>query len=83
MMNRSLTEGNGLNVLIRYAVPYLLSSFLQTLYGIADLYIVGQYHGAASISAVSIGSQFMHLVTVVIIGLAMGTTVLFLHFCCA
>lgn len=74
-MNRNLTEGNVLKVLIRYALPYLLSSFLQTFYGMADLYIVGQYNGAASISAVSIGSQFMHFVTVVIIGLAMGTTV--------
>lgn len=74
-MNRNLTEGNELKVLIRYAVPYLLASFLQTFYGMADLYIVGQYNGAASISAVSIGSQFMHMVTVIIIGLAMGTTV--------
>lgn len=74
-MNRDLTEGSELKVLIQYAIPYLLASFLQTFYGMADLYIVGQYNGAASISAVSIGSQFMHMVTVIMIGLAMGTTV--------
>ena len=74
-MDRNLTEGNVLKVLIWYTIPYLLSSFLQTFYGMADLYIVGQYNGAASISAVSIGSQFLRLVTVIIIGLSMGTTV--------
>lgn len=74
-MEKNLTEGNVLKVLIMFALPYLLASFLQTFYGMADLYIVGQFNGADAISAVSIGSQFMHMLTVVIIGLAMGATV--------
>lgn len=74
-MGDDLTKGKPLKVLILFALPYLFSSFLQTFYGMADLYIVGQYNGASSISAVSIGSQFMHMLTVVIIGLAMGSTV--------
>lgn len=74
-MKRNLTEGNVLKVLIMFALPYLLSSFLQTFYGMADLYVVGQFNGADTISAVSIGSQFMHMLTVVFIGLSMGTTV--------
>lgn len=41
----------------------------------ADLFIIGQFEGAASITAVSIGSQVMHMVTVMLVGLAMGTTV--------
>lgn len=49
--------------------------FLQTLYGLADLFIVGQFDGVASTTAVSIGSQVMHMLTVMIVGLAMGTTV--------
>ncbi len=40
----------------------------------ADLFIVGQYDGVASTTAVSIGSQIMHMLTVMIVGLAMGTT---------
>mgnify|MGYP004648719999 FL=1 len=56
-------------------MPYLLSYFLQTLYGIADLFIIGQYEGVASTTAVSIGSQVMHMITVIIVGLAMGSTV--------
>ena len=41
----------------------------------ADLFIIGQYEGVASTTAVSIGSQVMHMLTVMIVGLAMGATV--------
>lgn len=41
----------------------------------ADLFIIGQYEGVASTTAVSIGSQVMHMLTVMILGLAMGATV--------
>ena len=59
-----------------FSLPYLLSYFLQTLYGMADLFIIGQFEGVASTTAVSIGSQVMHMLTVIIVGLAMGTTVI-------
>lgn len=36
---------------------YILSYFLQTLYGMADLFIIGQFYGVDSITAVSNGSQ--------------------------
>ncbi|MBQ0051063.1 MAG: MATE family efflux transporter [Treponema sp.] len=42
----------------------------------ADLYITGQFNSTAEITAVSIGSQVMHMLTVIIVGLAMGTTVI-------
>ena len=41
----------------------------------ADLYIIGQFEGVASTTAVSIGSQVMHMLTVMIVGLAMGATI--------
>lgn len=75
-MQNELTQGNLLKSIIRFSLPYLLSYFLQTLYGLADLFIVGQYNGAAITSAVSIGSQVMHMITVIIVGLAMGSTVM-------
>ncbi len=74
-MEKDLTQGSVLKVLLRFSLPYLLSSFLQTFYGMADLYVTGQFNGAAAISAVSIGSQVMHMLTVMIVGLAMGSTV--------
>ncbi len=74
-MEKNLTTGSVFKSVILFSLPYLLSYFLQTLYGMADLFIVGQFDGVASTTAVSIGSQFMHMLTVMIVGLAMGTTV--------
>ena len=62
------------NILV-FSLPYLLSTFLQTLYGLADLFIIGWFDGVAGTTAVSIGSQVMHMLTVMIVGLAMGATV--------
>ena len=50
--------------MLRFSPPYLLSYFLQTLYGMADLYIIGQFEGVAGTTAVSIGSQIMHMLAV-------------------
>lgn len=74
-MQKDLTTGNIFRILVRFSLPYLLSCFLQTFYGMADLFVTGQFNGADTISAVSIGSQLMHMLTVVIVGLAMGSTV--------
>lgn len=74
-MEKNLTKGSVLKNLVLFSLPYLLSYFLQTLYGMADLFIIGQYEGVASTTAVSVGSQVMHMLTVMIVGLAMGTTV--------
>ncbi len=74
-MERDLTNGSILKNVIAFSLPYLLSYFLQTLYGMADLFIIGQFEGAISTTAVSIGSQIMHMLTVMIVGLAMGSTV--------
>lgn len=41
----------------------------------ADLFIIGQFEGVVGTTAVSVGSQVMHMLTVMIVGLAMGTTV--------
>lgn len=61
--------------LIRFAFPYLLACFMQTFYGMADLFVVGLYNGSQTTTAVAIGSQVMHMLTVIIVGLAMGATV--------
>lgn len=74
-MEKNLTIGSVFKNVILFSLPYLLSYFLQTLYGMADLFIIGQFEGVASTTAVSIGSQVMHMLTVMIVGLAMGTTV--------
>lgn len=74
-MERDLTRGSVFQNILYFSLPYLLSYFLQTLYGMADLFIIGQFNGIDSTTAVSIGSQVMHMLTVMIVGLAMGSTV--------
>lgn len=74
-MERNLTSGSVFKNIVIFSLPYLLSYFLQTLYGLADLFIIGQFEGVASTTAVSVGSQVMHMLTVMIVGLAMGSTV--------
>lgn len=75
-MSVNLTRGSVLKNLVSFSLPFLLSYFLQSLYGLADLFIIGQYNDAQVITAVSVGSQIMHMVTVIIVGLAMGSSVL-------
>lgn len=76
MNGKDLTKGSILGNIMTFSLPYMLAYFLQILYGLADLYVIGQYCGVDSTTAVSNGAQVMHMVTVVLIGLAMGTTVL-------
>lgn len=71
-----LTSGSIPGNLIRFAIPFLISCFLQTFYGLADLFITGQFNGADAITAVSVGSQVLHMLTVVIAGFATGSTVI-------
>jgi len=73
---RNFTEGPILGPLIGFALPVLAALFLQAMYGAVDLLIVGQYAETADVSAVATGSQLMQSVTTIIVGLAMGVTVL-------
>ena len=75
MAAKDLTVGNVKKTMLVFALPYLLSCFLQTFYGLVDMYVVGLYDSASVTTAVAIGSQVMHLLTVMIVGLAMGVTV--------
>lgn len=57
-------------------MPVLLTLVLQALYGAVDLLAVGKFGTTADISTVSTGSQIMQIVTCIVTGLSMGTTVL-------
>ncbi len=75
-MEKDLTKNSVLKSLIKQALPFFASSLLQTLYGMADLVIIGHYEGVKSTASVAIGSQVMHMITVIIVALAMGSTTL-------
>ena len=75
-LEAKFTEGKIFGQLVRFALPVLAALCLQAMYGAVDLLIVGQFSTAANVSAVSTGSQMMHMLTTVITALAMGTTIM-------
>lgn len=74
-MRQDLTHGGILGSITRFALPYMLTYFLQVLYGLADLYVIGLYCDADSTAAVTNGVQVMYMFTVIMIALSMGSTV--------
>ena len=75
MRENSLTEGNILKSLMKFAFPVLLSLFLQAMYGAVDLLVVGKFSGVADQSGVATGSQLIVMLTMGIVSLSMGVTI--------
>ena len=75
--NNAFLSGPSLPPLRRFALPLMLSLFLQALYGGVDLAVVGHYSPTASVSAVATGSQAMQVLTGLISGLTMSLTFFF------
>ncbi len=67
-----LTTGSVSKKLFRFALPFILSTLLQTAYGIIDMMIVGQFVGKTGLSAVSIASQLTWVTTALCMGFTNG-----------
>ena len=76
MKQTSLVEGNIFSSLMKFALPVFITLLLQALYGAVDLLVVGQFAQTADVSGVATGSMLLQTVTGLIIGLAMGITIL-------
>ena len=74
-----LTQGSVLKVLLRFALPFLMANILQSLYGAVDLFVIGKYCAADSVAAVSTGTQVTQIVTSLMTGLTLGSTILIGH----
>ena len=75
-IERNLTEGNVVKLLLQFALPFMLSNMIQSLYSVADMLIVGNYSGTAAISGVNIGGQISFILTFFIVGMTVGGTVI-------
>lgn len=75
-IGNDLSEGNVVKQLILFSLPFLGANIIQSLYSVADMLIVGQFSGTASMSGVNIGSQVTFIVTNIVFGLCTGGTVL-------
>ncbi len=76
MKNKDLTQGSILKTLFVFAIPFLLANVLQSLYGAVDLFVVGQYCDARSVAAVSTGTQVTQIITSLVSGLTLGSTII-------
>lgn len=76
MQPNGLTQGSVAKTLFRFACPFLVANVLQSLYGAADLFVVGAFCGAQSVAAVSTGTQVTQIVTSLVTGLTLGSTVI-------
>lgn len=76
MKTNDLTEGRVLPKLLQFFLPFLAANILQSLYGAVDLLVVGRYCSADSVAAVSTGTQVTQIVTSLITGLTLGSTIM-------
>ena len=78
-MNRTydLTQGNIRRSLILFSLPLIAGNLLQQMYNVADTMIVGQFLGSVPLAAVGSAYTLMTLLTSILIGLCMGSGVVF------
>ena len=76
-MNHQLTKGHITKSLLFFSLPMILGNLLQQFYNIADTFIVGQYIGSNALAAVGSSFTIMTFLTSIILGLCMGSGILF------
>ncbi|MBC8585071.1 MATE family efflux transporter [Youxingia wuxianensis] len=79
-MIKDLTEGSPSKVILAFAAPMIVGNLFQQLYNIADAIIVGRFLGKDALAAVGSSLSFITFITSVILGLCIGTSVVFAQF---
>lgn len=77
MNSKNLLKGPIFQSMSLFAIPMLLGNLLQQLYNIIDTWIVGRYLGADALASVGASFALMVFLTSVLIGLCMGSGVVF------
>lgn len=73
---KDLTKGSVIKNLILFSLPFVLSNFIQSLYSVCDMIIIGNFTSVECLNGVSNATQLTMLFTNAVIGLAVGGTVL-------
>lgn len=71
-----MTTGNIFKKMLLFAVPLMLTNFLQLLYNAADLMVIGQFRSTQSFSAISSTTSLINLCVTLFIGLSAGSNVM-------
>lgn len=80
-MQLDLTRGNITATMLRFALPMVLGNLLQQFYNVADTLIVGRFLGTDALAAVGSAYTLMTFLTSILLGLCMGSGVVF-SLCC-
>lgn len=72
-----LIEGPILQGLVLFSLPMILGNLLQQFYNIADTLVVGRFLGLEALGAVGSAFSLMVFLTSILLGLCMGSGVLF------
>lgn len=76
-MDTKLIKGSVTKSLLLFSLPMILGNLLQQLYNVVDTLIVGQYLGSKALAAVGSSFTLMTFLNSIILGLCMGSGVLF------
>ena len=71
-----LTQGRHFATIAKFALPFMLSDFLQQLYNAVDSIIIGQNLGSVALAGIGVATPIMSIVMNFLMGLAMGTGVI-------
>lgn len=75
-----MCSGPLLGKMMIFSLPLMLSGILQLLFNAADMIVVGNYAGHASLAAVGSTSSLINLLINLFMGLSIGANVLVAHF---
>lgn len=73
---KDLTEGKEGKLIWQFAIPMLLGNVFQQLYNVVDSWVVGNYLGKEALSAVGASFPLIFLLISLVIGIAMGSTII-------
>ena len=73
---QDLTTGSIWGKMLLFSIPLVLTNFLQVLFNMADIAVIGQFAGSLSLGAVGSTTTLVTLFTGVLIGMAGGINVL-------
>lgn len=76
-MMKDMTSGSPMKLMLSFTLPMFVGNLFQQLYNVVDTIIVGKFVGREALAAVGSCFAIMVLVNSIILGLAMGASVLF------
>ena len=76
ILAKDFTEGNVVKQILWFAAPLFMSNFLQIVYNIVDMIVVGQMTGKVGLSAIAVGGDITHFFMFVAMGFSRAVQII-------